>query len=442
MYMSPVVLVATGVIIVWRKVCLKLDRQGMRVPLWLHYYVPLYLMLASVLVRSFVEMFYVLGPTGWLDPDQTEQLVMHIVKSRNASSWSGEEKQEFHQWEEEASVDGQTGLGDTLILFSFSAPVWLVITFFICTIHTIDHLRYCKDGLGNHKQHDATILILALPLFYGVAAFQGVIRMWQVITDYQLDAPIQSWESKKEFLFELYDSDFIVGDIWESYALFIFGRVAMRVIFSRQNQRRTALERTSTLGQLQSSAGKQSKVGILYFCIVCVVTAIYEVAMGTILYYDLFPIKTYMSEKSRVSLHYFFYGMGFITSCAAIHNLANLEQDFGEKFLGKFRPFTKFWSTKVIVSLAFFQQLLLYIPPFNRWSKTVQNLFYASLFCLESSALAFFHLFAWIPSESWYAETEVQKDGEDESLKRKLFLWQREYDESSSEGDTDDSSSA
>jgi len=299
-----------------------------------------------------------------------------------------------------------------------------------CTFHTIDHLRKCTDGLGNHKQREATILIIALPLYYGVGAFQGVIRMWQVIVDYDLEVPIHRWACKKELLFSLYDSDFIVADVWESFALLVFGRVAMRVIFSRQNNRINVSDRSNTLGQLQKSTGKQTKIGILYFCIVCIMTAIYEVAVGTIVYYDIFPIKKYVSAKTKISLHYFFYGMGFITSCAAIHNLANLERDFGERFLGKFNPFTKFWSTKVIVSLAFFQQLLLELPPFNHWSKTAQNLFYASLFCFESSALAFFHLFAWIPSEEWYAETE-------ESLTRK---WDKEdHEESSSDSDTDGS---
>jgi len=432
-------LVATGLIIVWRKVGLHLDRRGMKVPLWLHYYVPLYLMLAIILLRSCVKMIMALGPTGWLDPDQTKQLVDRMIHSGNAST--GESQNELHRWEEEASVDGETCLGDALILFSFSAPFWLVITFIICTFHTIDHLRRCKTGLGNHKQHEATILILALPLYCGVCAFQGVIRMWEVMVDYELQA-VNGWESNKDLLFNLYDSDFTVADIWESFAWFVFGRVVMRVIFARQNERIQVLEHSNTLGQLQTSARKQTKTGILYFCIVCVLTATYEVAMGTIAYYNIFPIKKRMSEKTEISLHYFFYGMGFITSCTAIDNLANLERDFGEKFLGKFNPFTKFWSTKVIVSLAFFQQALLFMPPFSRWSQTAQKLFYASLFCLESSAIAFFQLFAWISSEEWYAETEEDCP---QSLTGKMSrnsIWsaKTEYEESSSDEDTDDSS--
>ena len=73
------------------------------------------------------------------------------------------------------------------------------------------------------------------------------------------------------------------------------------------------------------------------------------------------------------------------------------------------QPFAKFWGTKVLVSIAFIQSLVLYLPPFNSWSPTKQNLFYASALSLECFIVALLHLASWGHTEHWYNKPEYEK---------------------------------
>merc|ERR1712129_78876 len=101
--------------------------------------------------------------------------------------------------------------------------------------------------------------------------------------------------------------------------------------------------------------------------------------------------------------HYFFLGMGTIASSAAIGNVVTVEHTF-EEFLNKFSPSPKFWSTKILVTIAFLQSLLLYVPPLSYLSITEQSLFYASALTMECFVVSLLHLKAWQPEESWYSD--------------------------------------
>merc|ERR1712130_156515 len=112
------------------------------------------------------------------------------------------------------------------------------------------------------------------------------------------------------------------------------------------------------------------------------------------------------TENAKVISHYCFYGAGFVASFAAIGNIVEIEHGF-HMYLEEFGPVWKFVGTKILVSLAYFQLVLLsLLPPFCLWSITRQNLAYASLMCLECFLISILHLWAWSPKESWYAFQE------------------------------------
>merc|ERR1740121_1496156 len=64
------------------------------------------------------------------------------------------------------------------------------------------------------------------------------------------------------------------------------------------------------------------------------------------------------TERWEAKADCFFYGAGFVASFAAIGNIMQVERGFHGS-LEEFRPCMKFWGTKVLVSIAFLQDLFL-----------------------------------------------------------------------------------
>merc|ERR1739848_750611 len=92
--------------------------------------------------------------------------------------------------------------------------------------------------------------------------------------------------------------------------------------------------------------------------------------------------------------------------------MGEVEHQF-ESFLESFHPSAKFWSTKILVSLAFLQSLILAVlPPFSHWTESRTNLFYASVLCTECFFLALLHLKAWDRNEGWYGDVTVQDENQ------------------------------
>merc|ERR1712139_693801 len=98
-------------------------------------------------------------------------------------------------------------------------------------------------------------------------------------------------------------------------------------------------------------------------------------------------------------------GMGCVASTAAICNILQIERAFRVE-LKTFKPFWKFWGTKVLVSIAFLQSLLfmLPIPPFRGMSTVQANLMYSTLLCYECLLISLIHMYAWSAGEEWYKE--------------------------------------
>merc|ERR1719183_3003320 len=65
-------------------------------------------------------------------------------------------------------------------------------------------------------------------MFYCLMSFVSVLRTWQVCINH-IGAPdleiFNNFEERKDFLFQMYDANFMVADLYETLALVFFGKV-------------------------------------------------------------------------------------------------------------------------------------------------------------------------------------------------------------------------
>ena len=153
------------------------------------------------------------------------------------------------------------------------------------------------------------------------------------------------------------------------------------------------------------SLATQTLVGVKYFCFACSSQAAYFLFTATLDYYG-YHIGFFTRKDTKEMCKAFFLGMGSISSFAAIHSIVLMERSFGHKYLRGFNAERKFWSAKVLVSLAFLQSLAMVLPPFSLLSETRQKLLYASTLCFECFLISVFHLVAWSSKETWFSESE------------------------------------
>jgi len=113
-------------------------------------------------------------------------------------------------------------------------------------------------------------------------------------------------------------------------------------------------------------------------------------------------LKHYLDPVSASYLSGLLTGFGTIGSFAAIECLLVMEVEFGETHLTGFNTARKFWSTKVLVSLVFMQQILLGVPPLADLSPTRKKLAHASFLCFECFFIAIAHFGSWSCEEKWY----------------------------------------
>merc|ERR1719503_338013 len=135
-------------------------------------------------------------------------------------------------------------------MFSMLCPLWVFLTMVVCIYHTHLHINKIRDNrtegakgrLVDNPQHDQTITVLILPVVYGLLSFKSTCRMWQVMINHipgpggHHDTSLISftgYEERKTFLLEMYEANFMVGDIYETYALVTFGHLVMGVLKKR-----------------------------------------------------------------------------------------------------------------------------------------------------------------------------------------------------------------
>ncbi|CAE7741375.1 unnamed protein product [Symbiodinium sp. CCMP2456] len=355
--------------------------QGMglpkKLPKWLkqplHYYVILYFMLGVLLFNSLHDTVKIMCKTDFMDV-----WAFHLPDS------VPQEERNFPRW-----------------LFSVSAytPLASIATFVVSVGHTLVHFSAIRGiELQQVVDQDRAILVIALPAVYGAMAFKSVIRMWILFTGCQIGdacgSPDSSWETKKTFILDAYDSNYDTADLYEAYALYLFAQLCMS-----QVTKRTSDSGASTLTQTVEALTMQ---GVMSFVIVCFLQATYKMVLT--IYVRL------TDDTTLPGLSPYLTGAGLVASSAAISNVVTVEHSL-ETYLHDFRPSAKFWSAKVLVSIAFLQQTILSILSHflgAGFTELQQNLLYSSLICYEVLLVSFFHMYAWRTSEPWLKSSKQE----------------------------------
>jgi len=440
MYQAPIVALLLVVSHVWNHVGVALEKNGVRIPLFMHWYGFLYGALLYLFGRACQEMYDdVLTPTNWLNHDDITAFATQTMRA------NGDYEESFETWQNESSLSEFHGLRE----FSMLCPVFVFLTFVVCIYHThlhINKIRYAVGGAGklcNCPQHDQTIKVLILPVVYGLMSFKSTTRMWMVMINHvpvpysdhnTTQTMFTGYESRKEFLSEMYESNFMVGDIYETIALVTFGNLVMGVlkkkidsmksIFAAETaERADGQEMQDYINRLVDAMKTLTVAGVKLFALSCLLQGTYNLIVCTMGFdfphfqpalFSREPQPSVDGQPSQPGLfqrpaikatsHDFFLGAGFIASFAAIGNIMIIEEDF-EELLHEFHPALKFWGTKILVSLAFLQSILIsiFLSP-NGWSIIQSNVFYSSALCLECLLIAIFHIKGWDAEETWYGD--------------------------------------
>jgi hypothetical protein len=295
-------------------------------------------------------------------------------------------------------------------------------------------VRQIFQGVG-WKKHDRAVQIIALPAVYGTMAMSSLAQLYTFFNS-KYDKSAVSIESleERERLYEVRsDTCFWVGDLYEAWALYQFGKLTLELIKESVWKKRHSpiAEVRETAGALVIAHGAIEKIallGVSVFGVVCLLQA------GTHLYTWLFSIfsqapKNGLDQKMQenTSISSAFTAAGMVASGCAIYSIHTVESTF-HAYLEAYRPILKFITVKIIVSLAFFQKgifkLLHFVTakspktmnkvistaPFLgdilTFSDVEFDMFYDSLILYECVIIALLHVWGWSAHEEWYEEDE------------------------------------
>lgn len=436
---------------VWRAVTEWAESKfGRHLPSLFNWYLAVYAVMAVFLYQTLESMYSITEDVPWLDPVLTRGL----VQKREMELYERLEvaPSPMKEWDECCNLAGD----EYLIYFAMSAPFWAIGSFVICLAHTFMHLRQAKvtsqaacnprDRLMKYnRDRDQAISVCILPAFYCLMALRGLLHVWLgIVNDTRGLEWIEGMTHRLKFRFELLESCFLVGDVYEAYALLLFANVTMNVI---QQQGMDKLESAhaklamalndQTLLSTLDDAHKQQEhfvaslhsttvIGVMYFAFSCFTAAAYTL---TIVSFKHMNSPLPIAHKTEEYLDAAIYGAGFVTSFAALQNIVVIEQAYGETLLHGYKPMQKFWSAKVLVSLVFMQKIILACPPFNTWSEAKQHLLYSAVMCFECFGIALFHIIAWAHNETWYEPLKASRKKREEKEKEEHLRRTRDLEQ-------------
>jgi len=297
------------------------------------------------------------------------------------------------------------------------------------------------------------VQIILLPAVYGVMGLSSMTRMYSYIGTEADALAGASHHSKQEVLHRSLSRSqtcFWVGDLYEAWALFQFGRLTCEVVAAKIVSRR----RMKAVGDEDATVPSEKDVavsfaleiqhkavesltwlGILSFLLVCVAEA------GASLW--LLTFQTDMSARAFDDAMNQFTIAGFLASGAAIYNVFIVEESY-HTFLEDYSPRLKFITVKVLVTFAFFQRgcfkIIIYmgsmlpssaraayykIPvlgELSNFSPAQFELFYGALIITECFLVCVAHQWAWNSKEIWYSEGD-DYDNEESAA---ISLYQKE----------------
>lgn len=377
-------------------------------------YVFLHGFLLGVLLFLLTDVAKHLPELNWLDPATLEEQFVTL-----ATNSTLQDKQDRRHIVKVVSLKPFAWVRWS----SLFAPVPVLLTWLVCAWHTLLHTWAIWTKAGNIESHDLAIQIIALPMVYSLMSLSALVRMWRVMSNFfhkELDSG--KWDTQLSLALDIYEADYMIADLYESWALHHFAVLAMQVLqrsFEAAGSRlhRSASSLDGTPGDYQSWAGTMRGLhksvrhltmqGIWSFVIVCAVQSSYGLAAPLLeeVLAEQLPDVVDAMRHNHIKVRFFFLGTGSVASTAAICNILQIERIFHFE-LQHFRPRWKFWGTKVLVSIAFLQSLVFMLPiaPFKHMSKVQANLAYSTVLCYECFFISILHLYAWHAHEPWYKE--------------------------------------
>jgi len=341
-----------------------------------------------------------------------------------------------------------------------SMPAWLrpwmlaspsicLVTYIMSALQTFQHMEEIREDRAV-LYHDRAVQIILLPAVYGVMGLSSMTRMYSYIGTEAAALAGASHHSKQEVLHRSLSRSqtcFWVGDLYEAWALFQFGRLTCEVVAAKIVSRR----RMKAVGDEDAEVPSEKDIavsfaleiqhkavesltwlGILSFLLVCVAEA------GASLW--LLTFQTRMSAKAFDDAMNQFTIAGFLASAAAIYNVFIVEESY-HSFLEHYSPRVKFITVKVLVTFAFFQRgcfkILMYmanmlpasaratfdkIPVLGElinFPPAQFELFYGALIITECFLVCVAHQWAWSSKEIWYSEAD-DYDNEDSLIQKEV----------------------
>lgn len=292
----------------------------------------------------------------------------------------------------------------------------VVLTQLIGWVHISKHLRRIKNSstgkLEDNKMRDKAIQIMLLPVIYSVIAYKNVIRLMNLFTG-AIDLCASEWDlgfhEKKAYTLSLYEANFAMADFYEAVALLRF--TTLTVTHIKETWLRSHATPSQPMGLETPEAEANAKhafvlkintvlqdlveSGVASFCLICLVACL----RGLYLVFQIAWYKVAPDPDSEGILPAYISGAGMLASTVAIANVVKVERAFHDE-LHAFKPSAKFWSTKVIVSIAFIQEKALGVLGWDfmedrKLSELQIKLLYSSLLCFEVLLVAMLHVMAW-----------------------------------------------
>jgi len=272
-----------------------------------------------------------------------------------------------------------------LRLISLGTPVATLLTFCMSAFHVASH-AYTNGADWMTGQRDRCMQVLALPMVYGIMSFKSVLRFWSLYTgSVSKDFP-GDWDAQKAFIFDMSLANYDTGDLYEAWALYQFGQLCLVQIdktFKNKSESKELLDATKSLTTL----------GVATFVVTCFIQATCKIALS--MYEHITGIA-----MNKHTLQPYLTGMGLVSSSVAITNVVKIELGF-HKQLEPLRPASKFWSTKILVSIAFMQEIVIDFLLSSVLNELERALLYASLICYEIVAITGLHWVAWHIDEGY-----------------------------------------
>lgn len=315
------------------------------------------------------------------------------------------------------------------------APFAAGLVLVVVATQTVEHVKEIRKGIATLK-HDRAVQIIALPAVYGVVAMSSLTGMYQLHSKAFGDDAASKMEAddRQQLFISRSETCFWVGDLYEAWALYQFGKLSLDLIKSSlwKMRRSPVPERRAAATSLIEAHGAVESIawlGISLFLAVCVMQAGWSIYLLSFVSGP--PSERWPDYNAKMAQ---FRAAGMVASAGAIYNVHVVESTFHAYFEG-YRPLLKFVTVKIIVSLAFFQKGCFIILKtlkqlLPEGSQTVVNkvpllgdlmhfsevqfeLFYDSAIVFECVLIACLHWWAWNANEPWYDDDDAEHEGAD-----------------------------